>query len=769
MSRNFNKYGDFIITSKLQKTKELYRFGAFQLDSAERILKCENEFVALTPKQFDLLFYFVENAGRLAKKDELLDAVWTDTYIEETTLARNVSWLRKKLAEYADGEQFIETVPKLGYRFAAEVTRFADEENALIVEEQIVQHFRSEEIITISDAELFGKGEEEKRRKGEQENKIAELPSHSPSSLLPFSSSRFLLFSLIAVALAGIGLIVYQNYFKTRATNAIVALSVAPFSGAPGYENSPAFSPDGNRLAYSWNGGDGGDGDIYVKLIGAGEPLQITKTKTNEQYPAFSPDGKHIAFVRGKYGTPGEVIIIPSLGGAERRIARLFSGNYSISFSPDGQNIAVIDTENSIEDGQYAVYLINIESGERRRVTAPAEFLGETTPRFSPDGKNLAFIRVAKEDVNVPLNGKQDLFVVPTSGGEPRQITFDGVIINSLAWSADGEYIYFVPVRPPNQTVVRRIPAGGGAQEIVSTGGRDITNIAVAPNGKTLVFAEDVRGWSIVRVTPDGRQATDLMESNASELFPQFSPDNSRIAFQSERTGKFQIWTADANGKNLRQITDMPFPSGAPQFSPDGSLIAFNQKANEDFANFIVSSEGGTPRRISPESAQEDFPVWSADGRFLYFSSTRAGIRNIFRTNGDGTGDVVQITTIGAFRGLPSLDGKTFYFTKTGFPEQLWRVPAEGGAEELVEEITNAGFFHFWAMAKDGIYFLAPAADKSIEMKFYDYADKQVKNARGSYKIPSNLDGTFITFDGNVLLCSVMEKSSRLMLAKLEK
>lgn len=139
---------------KLQQTRELYHFGAFCLNAAERRLWCAGEPILLTPKQFDLLFYFVENAGRVATKNELLDAVWTDTYIEETTLARNVSWLRKELGGCENGERLIETVPKLGYRFTAEVTRPDNNGNSIIVEEQTVQYFHGEETITIDDAEL---------------------------------------------------------------------------------------------------------------------------------------------------------------------------------------------------------------------------------------------------------------------------------------------------------------------------------------------------------------------------------------------------------------------------------------------------------------------------------------------------------------------------------------------------------------------------------------------------------------------------------------
>ncbi len=135
--------------------------------------------------------------------------------------------------------------------------------------------------------------------------------------------------------------------------------------------------------------------------------------------------------------------------------------------------------------------------------------------------------------------------------------------------------------------------------------------------------------------------------------------------------------------------------------------------------------------------------------------------------NADGSGEAVQITTIGAYRATPTPDGKTVYFTKTGFPREFWRVPAEGGAEEIVPEFEAAGFYNTWTMTQAGIYFIVPVSDQSFKMKFYDFADEQVKDAFDDYKIPSNLDGNIITTDGNVFLCSVMEKSSRLMLATL--
>jgi hypothetical protein len=83
-----------------------------------------------------------------------------------------------------------------------------------------------------------------------------------------------------------------------------------------------------------------------------------------------------------------------------------------------------------------------------------------------------------------------------------------------------------------------------------------------------------------------------------------------------------------------------------------------------------------------------------------------------------------------------------------------------------VPEIT-AGFFNIWIISEAGIYFLSPISDQNFKLKFYDFTDEQVKDAPGDYKIPSNLDGNIIAADGNVLLCSVMEKASRLLLANL--
>src|SRR6476646_636856 len=103
-----------------------YRFGEFQLDTAKRVLKRNGASVSLTPKAFDTLVALVTKAGEVVEKDQLLKEVWPDTFVEEATLAQNIFTLRKILGQNKASEQYIQTVPKHGYRFGVDVIEVSD-------------------------------------------------------------------------------------------------------------------------------------------------------------------------------------------------------------------------------------------------------------------------------------------------------------------------------------------------------------------------------------------------------------------------------------------------------------------------------------------------------------------------------------------------------------------------------------------------------------------------------------------------------------------
>lgn len=734
--------------------KRFYNFGGFRLDTHnQRLLRSGGETITLTLKQFELLLALVENAGDVVSKDELFEQVWKGVAIADETLTRHVSFLRQKLG---DGE-FIETVPKRGYRFAVPVT--TSDAPEILIEEKTLTRIRVEETIKLSEPSAVADGS--------NVSKQSLLLSENPPATADGSDKTRLAVAFALLAVISIGFIIYQNYFDQPGSKINFAANIKPLSGAPGRENSPAFSPDSKQIAFSWNGGEREKSDIYVQIIGAGEPVRLTDTEFHEHYPTFAPDGKHIAFVRD-LKTHGEIILIPALGGAERRIARVFSGNYSISFAPEGGNsIAVVDAADEANK-KHAIYTIDLKTGARRRLTAAGEFFGETTPRFSPDGKSLAFVRVFPDYT-------QDLFVVSTVGenNEPLRLTEDLKAIHSLAWSAGGKEVFFVSLRQSSRPNLWRVGASGGAPNILTTGGKDMTNLAASPDGKFIAYVENTLHSDIFRQFVGETAAQPLLMTSHIEDVPDFSPDGRHIVFRSSRSGSSEAWMSDADGKNLRQITDCKRQVGNARFSPDGTQIVFHAADVENKDIFISSVEGGEARPLTGDDASDFLPEWSADGRFVYFASERTGAKQIWRVPADG-GEAVQITRSGGLESAASPDGKWIYYIKESFDGGLWRVSANATAansdEAQVSQLVNEGFQNVWTHTQNGIYFIARAEKPPAKIKFFDFSTEQVSEIAESEKfVFSKHAGMTVSPDGKIILLAQFDQNaSNIMLAEIE-
>jgi DNA-binding winged helix-turn-helix (wHTH) protein len=126
------------------ENNHFYRFNSFCLDVAERQLLKNGVPVSVTPRAFDVLAVLVKRAGHLVEKDELLKLVWTDSFVEEINVARVVHTLRKVLGEDENGNKFIETVAKKGYRFVAKTTKETNGKEANTP--QVVPLFESESL-----------------------------------------------------------------------------------------------------------------------------------------------------------------------------------------------------------------------------------------------------------------------------------------------------------------------------------------------------------------------------------------------------------------------------------------------------------------------------------------------------------------------------------------------------------------------------------------------------------------------------------------------
>ena len=181
--------------------------------------------------------------------------------------------------------------------------------------------------------------------------------------------------SVLGVVVAAVGFGMYESLFRKSGTAAIETSTAmaAPLTAYPGFEQVPSLSPDGSQVAFSWNGPGQDNYDIYIKLVGPGEPVQLTRNPAPDDTPAWSPNGDRIAFLRRTSESTAELIVMPALRGAEERIATISPG-YSrnrpfnnLSWTPDGKWLAFGGALST--DGARGIWLIAADGGEKRRLT----------------------------------------------------------------------------------------------------------------------------------------------------------------------------------------------------------------------------------------------------------------------------------------------------------------------------------------------------------------------------------------------------------------
>src|SRR2546426_760824 len=556
-----------------QPLRHLYEFGPFRLDATERLLLRDEHHIPLTPKAFETLLVLVEHGGHVIDKDELMKKVWPDTFVEEVNLAKNVSRLRKIL-DAEQSEHYIETIPKRGYRFVAGIREIWAEDPGPIgaQRDNSSLHPRvddKEKVETRLEAPSNGQPSFESTGVGIDKRAVADLThSHSFGSIVALP---VVFLTLGAAAALGVWFFVLRPAPKPPAP----LLRISPVTSLAGTEDQAAFSPDGNQIAFVWNGEKEDNSDIYVKQIGAERPLRLTTNPASDTDPIWSPDGRYIAFLR-QSAADGGVFLVPSLGGAERKLADAFPyrpvviGN-TLSYSPDGKLLAAPD-KNS-QQQPFSIVSISIETGEKTRLTSPPTgSVGDFFPAFSPDQKTLAFVR----SLSIAA---ADIYLLPLHGGEPKRLTTDNTSIRGLSWTSDGKEIVFASRR----------------------------------SGSFEIWLCDSDGSSARQLTNIGGPLTGT---------PRWSPDGRQIAFDSWIEGNADIYVISADGGKPRRLTYDPDEDITPSWSRDGRWIYFGCTRSGSMQIWKVPAEGGPTIQVTKQGGFEGFE--SADGKYFYYAKGRA-------------------------------------------------------------------------------------------------------------------------------------------------
>ena len=688
-----------------EKTR-YYEFGEYRLDAVERVLIKNGSPVPLKHKVFELLLVLVQNNGRLVSRDELLQAVWRDTAVSPTNLKKNIYELRQTLGESSETDNFITTLPKLGYRFNADVVSLEDKamanQSALILEKYTATDITVEQTEYITDA----KNNSRKKR---------------------FIIAAGIL-SLLVVCVAGIWF--YKGRSSDKPAFSFVNMKMTKLTHS-GNVYAPTISPDGKYVAYILV--EEGVQSICVKRISTGGITRITEPANVFYWAlAFTRDSDYLYYVLADDGqnAKGTLFRSPLTGGQTRKILDRVNGN--LTLAPDGKRFAFVRANAKPNTG--SIFVADIDGGNEQAIAdfnSATEFVLSTD--WSPDSQSLVFV-VNKNDqqgsyyylAEIPANGglekkltntqKEKITEVvwlpdasgliinavdPSSGlpqlwhlayksGEIKRITNDLETYKNISITADGSLLSVQKITGITHLWLALDGQIGQAKQIVADSGQHGASLAWTPQGEIIYDSFENGTRDLWKTSIDGNTRQQLTFNAKQNYLPAVSPDGRFIAFVSTRSGSAQIWRMNADGSNPQQLTHSQLGITDPFYSADGKTIYYEFYTGSHRI-YQMPAEGGEGKpAVDAEVAGWDI---SPDGKSVAYSfydekaeRMRLAVRSL---EGDG---IIKIFEIASDKIRWTRDGKAFaYRGKTGF----WLQSLAGGEPKLLTEFKTKTFISF--------------------------------------------------------------------------
>jgi Tol biopolymer transport system component len=560
---------------------------------------------------------------------------------------------------------------------------------------------------------------------------------------------------LASVAALGLGLTLSAlTILRKKSPGAIpLPMSLTTYKGQ---QKAPALSPDGTRVAFSWDGPDEGRFSIYVKPLDSPNPVRLTNDNTtDDNYPAWSPDGRWIAFYRNT-GENGAVYLVASDGGRETRLTP--GQGDSLVWTRDGLGVIVGDRESGSKP--LAAYLVLLKNGERRQITHPPDdAIEDHCFSISPDGKSLVFARMTGSSVS-------DLYMAPLAGDRERRLTYLKTWIFGSAFLPDGHSL-LVAAKKSDAPNLWRLSLDTAEQELISEGPALLPSAVRSRSGRGISVAFQRKATSTIMIEIDPATLTrrEIAPSTRLDTLPQYSPDGERIAFASNREGPWAVFVCNRSGSISRKIDPLPeYTSvGAPRWSPDGRHIAYDSRAGDHRQHVVVVDLETGGQQLLVSGPGDNFrPSWSGDGRWVYFSSTRGGSSQIWKIPATG-GEAAPVTKNGGFEALESGESQALYYIKNRQEAGLWRTLPNGGPEAPVCQGAGEGR---WTITRDAIYFIDPAfAEKgSKRLKRCDPATGRETDVLSLDQGAGVLQGLSVSAAGHILYTSQTTRSELMMI-----
>jgi TolB protein len=468
-------------------------------------------------------------------------------------------------------------------------------------------------------------------------------------------------------------------------------------------ECHPSLSSDGEFVVYASKAS--GNWDIYLQRVSGDKPINLTEdSPSDDTEPSLSAGGEWIAFRSERSG--GGIFVMGATGENVRKVTDF---GFNPAWSPDGTEI--VCNINSFPDPldrtitPEHLWAVNVSTGEKRLLISGDGVQGN----WSPNGLRIAYWAVHQ-------GGQRDIWTIPASGGDPVQVTRHGAVDWNPVWSPDGRYLYFVsdrggsmnlwrvpvdertghvqgtpePVTTPSAysqypsfsrdgrrlayvQLINRVhlqevgfdaESGNttGPRHWVMQGPRLIKNPDLSADGEWFVFDSiDNKQEDLFVARRDGTVLSQITQDVYKDRAPRWSPDGKKIAFLSDRSGRYEAWTINPDGSGLEQITHTSEDrwAQAPIWSPDGTRIACNLQASAPFIFEVGKPWNPSSLRVASPGGDFDTAYfawsWSLDG------SKIAGARDGIVVFDLETEQLEQLTDFG-FRPIWLNDGRRLIF-----------------------------------------------------------------------------------------------------------
>ncbi len=612
----------------------IYEFSGFRLDPAENLLLNNGTPLSLKPKEFSTLVLLVQNHGNLVERSTLMDSIWGDSFVEEAAVSKCIWSVRNALGDDSKNQMIIQTVPKRGYRFIADVT----------VSYKVYD--------TALDEAYISDGENSIIPSVNNPASAIDINNiHTHRSLVRRLAVPAIVFVLVAFSAVGIG----SYYARIDAVSAPILSQ--PFGiqrlSTDGQVHHAVLSPDGNKVYYIRNLGE--RQSIRSRDLNNGNESEfVPAAKIGYGGLNISPDGKTLFFARGNPGLmPLELFRLSITGGIPQKIADEAQGWTGIS--PDGSRISFVRCR-YLKNDHCSLYISDSGTGENEQVlvTRPAPFrIGAST--FTRDGKSVIF---ANGQSHTGANEFQLNMIEIATGIETLIMPERFFDIKNLAWIEGSNYLLITAVRAPvNSAGIWKVNVNSGDVEELNSGQNDLNNLSLnssASLGIATTVTEDFH--LVVYDVIDGVSHKSLSVGRDAGFVP-----DGRVVFSSSMSGQPDLWIVDPDGSGLRQLTNDPSKEFSPVVSDDGNFIYYSNNREGDLQLWRMNFDGSNPIQITKRTGGYPISVSKETGRIFYKSPLD---RTIWSVPSDGSSEEILQARLDANIVSISPDGKRIAYAE---------------------------------------------------------------------------------------------------------